>query len=790
MDRSIRIPVKDSHSRAFSAEGMAAIALLALTFGGATELWAQTLIAGLMALLIFLAPPRQSSGKFPSLVFALLLGLALAAFLPERWFALPEWRRQLVEDFGVPLGVFRTPQRWLTAQACGLFFVGLLWSYYALSQRWDDRAKLRAARVLVIGVAVLATISIIAFLTGFRVPLWHHAENRGWFPNRNQTANVLALCGVVNYALVFEGLRKNPRAGFLWMLSLAPICAGLVVSYSRAGILLFFCGLFLWHFLLLRKRGGSAKRAALGLTALAGFLTLFLLFGGETLARFQHFPAGQNLREADFRVLVHRDAFKFSLAAPWLGIGLGNFDALFERAREISIMQVRTIHPESDWFWTACELGWLAPVLLVSVFGWWLRKCLRVRTNGSGVGETLSLAAMVSVILFALHGVVDVSGHRLGSALVAMLMAGLALPAADQTKRAYLTPWIFRALSVAVAAVAVWWLASLRGANVPPTSATLDRLATETAAADEKQDYSSVAALSTDALKIAPLDWQLYFQRAAARLVIGDSAERILRDFQIARALQPHWATMCFNEGKLWLAANEPELCMNAWTEGLRRAGPDALSFYKQMLDLSAASVPVRDALRELAQTDAAHLLVFLESAMPAEANTEIANFLISDPDLQTLSAAERERLFAVWWQRGDRSDLGEKLIAHEDWQSAGWKYLADYFAEEKNYQRACETVFHFAQAPSMPELRASEPRADLEREFYFHPDDFIKGFALYAAEIKEGRKDEALATIRDLKKIKNHPLYLSYLEAKLHADAQQWEPAWSAWREFATTPR
>ena len=77
---------------------------------------------------------------------------------------------------------------------------------------------------------------------------------------------------------------------------------------------------------------------------------------------------------------------------------------------------------------------------------------------------------------FALHGLVDVSGHRAGAAWPALFLLSVAMnPRRPGEPRAWVAP-VFRLFGGLLAALAVWWLASDRWAWGPPTTRTLARL--------------------------------------------------------------------------------------------------------------------------------------------------------------------------------------------------------------------------------------------------------------------------------------------------------------------------
>ena len=63
---------------------------------------------------------------------------------------------------------------------------------------------------------------------------------------------------MINYALIFDRLRKKKKSLYLWLATLVALDAALIVSYSRAGILMFFAGIVLWH--LWPAAGKGARR--------------------------------------------------------------------------------------------------------------------------------------------------------------------------------------------------------------------------------------------------------------------------------------------------------------------------------------------------------------------------------------------------------------------------------------------------------------------------------------------------------------------------------------------------
>ena len=761
---------------------LVAITLTAIALGGSVDLAAQTLLATAAGVLMLIAPPRGPVLRVPLVLAGLFLLIALAAFLPVSSIHATPWRHYLAIEAHIPPLAMRTPQPWLTAQACGLLVVGLAWALYLFQLPWDKDGRLRVAMGLVFGVAILATLAAAAFVIGFHVPGWNQEQNRGWFPNRNQTADVLAVVGIVNYALVLDRLRRGRRSGYFLLLALAPIVTELVISYSRAGILLFFGGLLLWQLWPRpgKDRGGSLKVRVLSVALGFVLLAVFLAWGGETLMRFENGGLGAVADFSDFRGAIQEDALRLSFQSPLLGVGLGNFEPIFAFSQVDSINGNRAIHPESDWLWMACEMGWIAPLILLAALGWWGRRCLPLQAKP---GESMRCAFIIGTFAFLVHGIFDVGGHRLGSLGVGLFVASLALAPDRETRPSRWTPLVFRALGALVLLVALGWFCSLRGMAFPPTTATLARLKAQLTAPDTTPVQIGDAARA--GLRIAPLDWNFYFIRGSVEAGQRDGINQALADFATARALNPYWVALTMNEGQVWMTADQPDLCLDTWRDGLRRAGPEATEEFRQMVDMAPQHSIEREGLAELAFNRLDFLLMLLPTAPAAEADALLTHLLQKNPHLDGLTQAQREKLFAGWWTQGDQVRLIEVLNAHPEWTAETWLYQAKFAARENNFQQACEIATHWVHPPLTPSSSSDRPLSELEKDFKTNPDTLTSGLILYFAQMKEGRTDDALATLGTLTDLPKHPAYLDYLQAQLEAAKQDWVASWRAWLHY-----
>ena len=768
---------------------LVALALLGPLFGIATQVWGQALLLlGLAALLIFV-PPRRSPSAAWCLLFLAILGIALTAFLPLRWFAVPEWRRTLTEDFRVVLPDTLSPQPWVSLHAACLLFAGLVFALYLTTQTWDSQSRRLGARWYSGGIVLLAVLALASLEFGWHVPIWPRVLNSmtgfGIFPNRNQTANVFALAGIMATALAFDGFKRRQKGAWFWTASVIVFGTAIVKTYSRAGVLLFFGGIATWALLSFARRGsrpGSRKGGALTLAGFALLLTAYFVFGGGSFERFQNL--GQDTR-VDYRIGIQKDALHLTASAPWLGQGLGNFAPVFAMARVVSADQNRAIHPESDWLWIAVEMGWPAAVLFAVAFFLWLRQCLPL---SRGSDRALRSAAMVCGVAFALHSFGDVSGHRPGSVWPALFLAGLAMhPRRSIGRHGWPAP-VFRMFGVMLALIASWWFASIfseRVGHAAPTLATVARLAERIERENRQKEYDSALADTNDALRIMPLDADLYYQRGIARVAEAFSVWGAAWDFGTARYLEPRWAELCFEEGKAWVDAGRADLAFDAWVEALRRAGSKGPGLYYQMLHWTGNRLGLHSALGRLAHASPDYFLVFIRHAERLESDLLIRQLIQAEPKLTSFSGTQRSELFSIWMRQGDHGLLFSTLLGNPEWQKEGWRWLASLYAERKDYQRACEIARDSSPRPKMPKIIINKSPADLERIFRNRPDDIDAGLQLYTSQVSLGKKKDALETLQMLQAIPNHPAYLDFIEAELHEEYEQWELSWKAWLRF-----
>lgn len=762
-----------------------ALPVLACFFGGATQKWSEGIIVALLGLILLVNPPRFSLGPALNLILFALLACAATAFLPANWFAQPAWRTALVDDFGINLASTVSPQPWISLGCFLSFLAGLSWLYYVCALDLDLRDVRTQLRIFACGVAFLAALCVALYYARTALPFWHNYRGFGPFPNRNQTANLFSLATIVILACGQDAIRQGKKRWIFWLLAFGIIVTAIILNLSRAGVLILLAGTVLWlgAFAL---RQGLAARIALGLSAVLALLTVMLVFGGQTFERFNLRTGGAAGIASDFRWTIFSDALHLIRASPWPGIGLGNFDAVFAIFRDASLNGARALHPESDWFWLWVEAGWPAMVLTIAGIGLLIWRVFPLQ---EGTNQRFRVAALIAAILFVLHGLVDVSAHRVGTAYAGIFLLGLALRRPAELRPSVAIAWISRFIGIVLLAAGIAWVFATRYEKPLPGGVGVEnemRLAT---AANRGRNFTETIQRTTRALQWEPLRWQLYFLRALGKVGARLPSSEAVADFRRARFLEPNVYEVPFEEGNVWVSVSQPAFALTAWREALRRAGGQRAEVYGRMLGVARQSSPaVHQGLEAMGMAHHDLAIVYLSQAGGDNFMAALRGFLERDPRLETLTPQEKITFFKYWGERGDPADLARAVEAHPEWMKDAWPGVAKYYASQNNFRAAVEIVRRYGGAPVLPPVGPRTSIDQLRQALHADPDNYGIGFHLYQEQMNQGKIDEALMTVRHFTDLPNCPRYFHFLESEAWAAKKDWERAWKARQKYESS--
>src|SRR5437667_471034 len=700
---------------------IAVLPVLACFLGGGTQKWEEGFIITLLALYLLVRPPRFSLGAFANVVLLTLFILAAVAFLPARCFFQPEWRAALVNDFGIQLPSTLTPQPWITLGYLVSFAAGLSWLYIISTQDLERREVRFQLRLFTSGIAFLAAISVALYIARSTLPFWHNDQNFGRFPNRNQTGALFGLAAIVILACARDDLRKVRKRWIVWLLALVLVGAAIILNSSRCGIAILMAGSAFWlGALAFRQR--SPWRLALGISLflLLLLLTALLLFGAQTLERFHLHDFGSTGIASNLRWQIFHDTFRLIRNSPWCGIGFGNFEPIFAIFRNASLGDARALHPESDWLGLWTELGWLAVVLVIVGVALLASRVCPLR---AGTNQRYRLAALIAAILFAIDGLIDVSGHQMGTAFAAVFLLGLSAHRPLSLKKSRWTSILFRFVGLVLLAAGLSLVIAAHGEKLLPGSVGVSSAKQLSAVAETELNFSETIALTTNALGWAPLDWELYLERAIAEVELKQTKNAV-DDFRRARLLEPLAYEVPLAEGNAWLPY-DPVLAVAAWREALRRAGPLRPQVYASMLsDASLSSPEVSPILEAIGLNEHDLALPYLSRISGARFNRALAQLLRNDPDLRSFGETEKLALFAFWSERGDPEEISRAVEQHPDWLRYAWLGVAKYKASKNDFRAGYELTQRYGEPVALPRVAKNFSLQDSEKRFQAAPDN------------------------------------------------------------------
>jgi tetratricopeptide (TPR) repeat protein len=772
----------------------ALVPMLVILFGAGREAWSKGLAAVLMALVMLVFPVRR---RLPKIAMFGLFGALLApllAFLPADWqLGLPQWRTRLLNDWGVPLSSTITPQAWVTWEAWLLHGTCLAWLAWCLTRGFSSEQRRSMLQTLTFGGMLLCGLAILEHIKWVEMSWWPRnpmawGNGFGPFANRNHTGTIAAMTCLLCAANAYDAHRRKSRRWMLFLLGAALPLACIFINTSKAGVILLFLGLTTWLGTSAMRKGFFQKMAVT-FSLVMVIATLLVMSGGGVGTRLQ---SGE-FTQVGARGMLVVETLKLVVQSPWLGVGLGNFEAVFPLVTEVHEPRSRFVHPENDLLWLLAE-GGLLTVLAGLVLVLWI-----LRSSGPWFGKKrkgtqnrqdrkLRNAAAIAFGMGVIHGLVDVPNHGLAFALFMALLAGILVrPRRLRTAAGPADRLLVRVAGVVVLLIGAGLLAVTLGhASRFPGSSAAESLRTRANWLTMTGSVAGGLPLMNEAVRLNPMSFELYFERARMLGYLGRTKDEVLVDFSRSRALEPHYAALCYQEGVFWLDF-APSYAVIGWRECLQRfpaAAPGIHGAYRQMLNHAERHLELREPLWAMASTVELKLDYLGTARTREEFDRCLRSMLELQPQLEGIAPLQRKALFELWNRLGDSKTLMTQLERNKKWRDDGWPLLADYHARNSDFVRACQIAAAYLPSLNRATPDAAADIATLERAMLLNLNDPRRGIDLFQAQKKSGEIDDALRTLEKLLSNPKAPAYLHQEIAALYMEKEDFRRAWEHFRE------
>ncbi len=645
--------------------------------------------------------------------------LLLKEFAPAAWFGETAWRTALTREFALALPFTHHPEPGRAIEGMLAGAVGVIWFLWVrrLAAERDNRPLL--AWLLLIAAAIVAVVSFVTrhptseAIYGLRfTPGW---SGFGPFPNRNHSADFFAMAAVLGCGcLTWAGLKKR-----WWLLGggavlVALIVIALLVTESRGGLLAFAVGLGVYLVLCLWKvRNRRALGAALGAALVFGAMAL--AFGSQVFARFHSREAGDV--STFTRLHVWQDALGMWRDAPLLGHGVGAFASIFPLYQKIQLENQIVIHPESSWLQWLTELGALPVLLAVAAGALFLSAHLR-ESFSRHRSFFLRAGGFAAVAVLLAHALIDVPGHRWGTAGFALATLAIACPL-RLTGRRVLEP---RQAALVPLAIALFWMLPF-WLDVPRWSpASLIRLISRQAVPP------GVPLAELDAsLRCFPLNAELH-QSAGFRLLRLNGLEAPAswqRHFGLAARLTPgSWYVTSAQAGSVQRLSTV--MALPYWQQSVARGGIHRDEILATAWQETGASPAARAAWGRYAEAHP-HLLPAFARLLPApQAGYYFNRWWKQRAQAPDLSEEEIRDFYTLIGRFGNREQLDAWMAHHAAREGRDFRAWAALLHAWGDDARAWKLLAAHAAEPAFPARIPTVPLPQLETTWRATPQNLV----------------------------------------------------------------
>jgi len=780
------VSADDLRSSKWSLWLLVSVPIVAVAICGSGAPWAVGMVCVLMGLCMVLAPPQRKVPAGIVIPALLVLLLSLTALLPASFASAQGWRTELRDSFGIDLGTLVSPQPLVTFEKWLLLCVGVFWMLYCLGRGFGERERQFIVQKLMLSFAVVAVAALYLRYQNKELPSFWQGEGGAWyfgpFPNRNNFSGLCAISTVLGFASIYGSIQRRNLNWLLYALTTVPLFAALLLNTSRLGVVIFFAGLGVWMMLTTTRRS-ALQRMAVSASVLLTLTAVFLIYGRGIIERFTNQSGIAQSIGQDGRITIFRETAAFISHSPLTGVGLGNFEPLFNFQKTKSDQLSRAFHPENDWLWLGAETGILVLLLALAAFFNILRHFgrWRVRDSSGRRERPLRTAVAVSVLMLAVLGFAGGPLHTLGLASLAALLTGTAVKPrrVGETSPAKYALLLYPLAGLFCIVCGSLWMVTASGKPVMPGNSTADLHQKSAARLTERGDFAGAIQQINSALAIQPLNLRHYDTRALLKLRAGYPVQSAFDDFGIVRHLEPFLSQICHREAQVWLQYHPP-YAVPAYREAMRRDPSKAMDYFQDLLSHSPEHPALRQGVRLIAQQDSKLMLRVLASTNDSKKlPSDIARILSMDPDLKNFTSQEKVQFFRLWYARGDKQAIISKLEENSEWRLHGWSVLADHKAAQGDFRGAYELANGYVTAPFTPSTASAGDLPQLKRNFLYNPTDFVRGFDYYEALKAQGKVDEAMSVLNQTSQLPGAPIKLLYEQAVMFSKKGDYSKAW-----------
>lgn len=662
--------------------GVVGLAVLPMCLGGGNSYEAIAALFSIGGLILVLSRHRLNYVPSDLRWAALLIGwCALASFWPADWTWGESWRDSLSDSRQAYLPPTLSPQPWVSLESLLLLSLGALWFMALRGSRMKSGLRYGIVSGIILSLVVIGIFSWLEFGGVLDIPIWNPGQGMGPFVNRNQFGYALSVGVTLACGMLLQDRARHRFRAAGWAVAAVFFFILIVINGSRGGLLLALGGMLLvgaGEFVLHPKIDRLGRNVSVIL--LAGAVLLF--WGGTSVDRLVETFGSQEAITGGVRSTIHREAWEIVKCHPVLGTGAGQFKSIFPLYQDQYTAHKRIVHPESDWLWLAVESGLTAWLIMA---GWICLVARDIHPVRAGRGRRLRWVGGVCGLLLFLHGWVEVSGHRPGTAFLGLLL--LAMSSA-RSRVVCSRPRPALPLVAGVLFLGFGMGMGLTRFSLISLPGTYTNERAQEQAIEQYREGTLDSTTLDQWLRQAPLSPILHYYDGLLHHQDRGSADRTADAFEASATLDPYNRFLHIEIARL-RAQDDLPAAVALWERLLRLEGDDASRFATEIVR-SMPSGSGRDALWMLSLRYPLLLFPLVSSADADElARWSVLVFQGPPPEGEN----NIEALLLHWSQISGIELLYDALRSSPAWLERAWLVEALWLRDQRKHEEAAKIL-------------------------------------------------------------------------------------------------
>ncbi|MCG8526191.1 MAG: O-antigen ligase family protein [Opitutales bacterium] len=730
---------------------------------------------------LLVAPPKRRPGR--GLIISIVLffiWILATAFLPIHGAVVDFLDGSLsggMPEHKVAVQPLLTLEKVLYPLCC------VFWLFMVLERKCSHYDRIKCIQILTWMIGVLGLIALAGLTMKFQHPFTWGTHKFSFFPNHNQQGAIFAIGAILSMGLIIRSIKRREWKIIQYLIIFAVLFLSIIGGMSRSAVLTMSAGCALYFLLTLDKKN-TTFYLKLGVPFAMLLLAIFILYGEKLMSEFLSLMGSGGVQQ-ELRILIYLDSLNIVREFPVFGVGLGNFRYFYPMFQDLVGVDGSIFHPESDLLWVWTELGLVGVILVLFIFSLLI---IRLDPKDVNYSKGIRLTGFVALLLYLFTFIFEVSSHRIGTALLAVVLYGIIQHDHVKTYSSSIL-WVFsRLMGLGMLILGGIWTFNVTQHRPFTIEDIRESCSRPLAEQLEEMDPDTLLQKVTEWKKRAPLMYQLHQLEGMLAVYKGEDIERAKKAFDICHDLKPlFWEPMIYHG--LYVHVQDYDLAMDYWARALQLSGESSSDVFKKISGSVSKEYYARlKPLTEISGSidwDLLYRFYLLFKNDPVAFSRQIGVELAINGELNGFSSEQKQTLFWLFGKHSGTAPLKRLMNRFPVLGSENWTLKAQIAEGDQNFREAARLALINLPPEEMIDLTSGRVISAIRTEYLLDSEDPLKLIALVQKQIQTGLYEDAMVTIEVGRNRGVTSDYLNYELAKIYFQLDKPEEAWTIYRKM-----